>query len=56
MSAYGQGAKYVDDKNIKAAIKDTEDAQLQQYRKKPIAKIIVSILVIASLATYFLLR
>lgn len=28
MSAYGEGTKYVDNKNMQAAIKDTEDAQM----------------------------
>ncbi|MFK5914180.1 MAG: AAA family ATPase [Woeseiaceae bacterium] len=55
MSAYGQGAKHVDDKNMKAAIKDTEDAQLHQHRNKPTTTIIVSALIISSLVIYVLL-
>lgn len=34
MSAYGQGTKYVDLNNMRAAIKDTEDAQLRSADKK----------------------
>jgi len=35
MAAYGEGTKYVDNKNMKAAIKDTEDAQLETIESKP---------------------
>jgi MSHA biogenesis protein MshM len=34
LSAYGQGTKYVDIKNMRAAIKDTEDAQLRSADRK----------------------
>jgi MSHA biogenesis protein MshM len=34
MAAYGEGTKYVDNNNMRAAIKDTEDAQLQNVESK----------------------
>ena len=36
MSAYGQGSKYVDNKNMRAAIKDTEDAQLRHIKSNTV--------------------
>ena len=53
MSAYGQGAKYIDNKNVKAAIKDTEDAQLSRSKNKSIwyvsGFILLSLIVLAIL-------
>ncbi len=43
MSAYGQGTKYVDRDNMKAAIKDTADAQLQRHEKKYVRWLLAAI-------------
>lgn len=43
MSAYGQGVKYVNDSNMKAAIKDTADAQLHPADRKQFKWIYVAI-------------
>jgi len=57
MSAYGQGTKYVDNKNMRAAIKDTEDAQLRHADKnKYIGFIVVAGILVTSLLAYFFLR
>ncbi len=57
MSAYGQGTKYVDNKNMQAAIKDTEDTQLTHAGKyKPVWLPVVSGLSIVLFTTYFFLR
>ena len=56
MSAYGQGTKYVDNKNMKAAIKDTEDAQLSHADKNKLVWFIVPVLIAISIAAFFLLR
>ena len=56
MSAYGQGTKYVDNNNMKAAIKDTEDAQLRHADKNKMIWIIVPVVIAISLAAFFLLR
>ena len=58
MSAYGQGTKYVDNKNMRAAIKDTEDAQLRNADKNKLAWVITpGLITIAILiAAFFLLR
>ena len=56
MSAYGQGTKYVDNKNMKAAIKDTEDAQLSHADKNKLVWFIIPALIAISIAVFFLLR
>lgn len=57
MSAYGEGTKYVDNKNMRAAIKDTEDAQLSHTGKNKVVWLIVAAsLFLAALITYFFLR
>lgn len=57
MSAYGEGTKYVDNKNMRAAIKDTEDAQLRSSdKKKPGWVAILSAVLVASLTAFVLLR
>lgn len=57
MSAYGQGTKYVDNDNMRAAIRDTEDAQLRHSDKRKFGWVTVtSGLVVISLVTFFLLR
>ena len=57
MSAYGEGTKYVDVKNMQAAIKDTEDTQLHSSDKKYSMWIVVfSGVFIISLAAFILLR
>ena len=56
MSAYGQGTKYVDNKNMRAAIKDTEDAQLRHADKSKLVWFIVPTLLAISIAAFFLLR
>lgn len=58
MSAYGQGTKYVDNKNMRAAIKDTEDTQLRNADKNKLAWLIIpSLITIAILiSAFFLLR
>ncbi len=55
MSAYGQGTKYIDAKNMQAAIKDTEDAQLSHTNKNKFISIsIASILFLSAVVVYFL--
>lgn len=57
MSAYGQGTKYVDITNMRAAIKDTEDAQLSHSGKNKYSlAIIMSGLLVASIFMFLLLR
>ena len=57
MSAYGQGSKYINNDNVRAAIKDTEDAQLSHKNKYNIAWLAASVSVFSvSLITYFFLR
>lgn len=56
MSAYGQGTKYVDNKNMRAAIKDTEDAQLRNADKTKLVWFVVPSLVAILIAAFFLLR
>ena len=57
MSAYGQGTKYVDNNNMRAAIKDTEDAQLRHHhKKKPGWLTILSSLLVVSFTAFVLLR
>ena len=57
MSAYGEGIKYVDFKNMRAAIKDTEDAQLRRSdKKKPGWLAILSAVLVASITAFVLLR
>lgn len=57
MSAYGEGTKYVDNKNMRAAIKDTEDAQLRSAdKKKPGWFAVFSAVLVVSLTTFVLLR
>lgn len=57
MSAYGQGTKYIDRNNMRAAIKDTEDAQLSHSGIEHIGWLIASVsLFFVSLITYFFLR
>jgi MSHA biogenesis protein MshM len=57
LSAYGQGTKYVDINNMRAAIKDTEDAQLRSADRKNTGwwKIASGVVVI-SLTAFVLLR
>lgn len=57
MSAYGQGARYVDNNNMRAAIKDTEDAQLSHTGKNKFTWLIIGAgLFIVLLTTYFFLH
>lgn len=57
MAAYGEGAKYIDNNNMRAAIKDTEDAQLSNADKHNMAWLVASVsLFSVSLITYFFLR
>jgi len=57
MSAYGEGTKYVDVKNMQAAIKDTEDAQLSGSSKmKPGWLAIISSILVVSVTAFVLLR
>lgn len=57
MSAYGQGTKYVAEKNMRAAIKDTEDAQLSHTRNNSVLWFSVAAgLIAVSFFAYFLLR
>ena len=57
MSAYGEGTKYVDAKNMRAAIKDTENTQLRSHDKKNPAWIVMFFgVVIVSFAAFVLLR
>ena len=57
MSAYGQGSKHIDNDNVRAAIKDTEDAQLSHKNKYNIVWLAASFSVFSvSLITYFVLR
>ncbi len=56
MSAYGQGTKYVDNNNMKAAIKDTEDAQLRHAGKSKMIWFIVPVVIAIAIAAFFLLR
>ena len=57
MSAYGEGTKYVDVKNMQAAIKDTEDTQLRSSDKNySLWVIVLSAIVIVSLTAFFLFR
>lgn len=56
MSAYGEGTKYVDNKNMRAAIKDTEDAQLRHSDKKHVGLIVAVSVCVFALVTYFILR
>jgi len=58
MAAYGEGTKYVDNKNMKAAIKDTEDAQLENIESKSgtYALFLVSGLAFITFLTFILQR
>ena len=56
MSAYGQGTKYVDNKNMRAAIKDTEDAQLRHTEKSKLAWYLIPAFIAISVVAFFLLR
>lgn len=57
MSAYGQGTKYVNKNNMRAAIKDTEDAQLSHSSNTmPVWLIATAGLFTVSLVTYIFLR
>lgn len=57
MSAYGQGTKYVNNNNMRAAIKDTEDAQLRHSGKNKFTGIIVAVaLVVVSVIAFIFLR
>lgn len=57
MSAYGEGTKYVDNNNMCAAIKDTEDAQLSHTGKNKIIWLIAGVILFSALLiTYFFLR
>ena len=57
MSAYGQGTKYVDSKNMRAAIRDTEDAQLRHADKTKLSRFFITTALLALfLSTYFFLR
>lgn len=55
MSAYGQGSKYVEDKNMRAAIKDTEDAQMSHTHKNKLFWFVLPSSVIVSFTAFFLL-
>lgn len=57
MSAYGEGTKYVGNNNMRAAIKDTEDAQLSHTGKNKVIWLVVAVsLLSVSLLAYFFLR
>lgn len=57
MSAYGEGAKHIDRNNMRAAIKDTEDAQLSHSGTDYLVWLVASVsLFFVSLITYFFLR
>lgn len=57
MSAYGKGIKYVDNNNMRAAIKDTEDAQLTNTGINKLAWLLSSAVLFSGLyAAYFFLR
>ena len=57
MSAYGEGIKYVDNNNVRAAIKDTEDAQLAHKGiNKPAWLLGGAVLFLGLFAAYFFLR
>lgn len=56
MSAYGQGIKYIDNKNVKAAIKDTEDAQLSHSKNKSIWYVSAFVVLLSIALTFFLLN
>lgn len=57
MSAYGQGTKYVNNNNMRAAIKDTEDAQLRHSGKYKFTGItIAASFVVISVIIYAFLR
>ena len=57
MSAYGEGIKYVDNNNVRAAIKDTEDAQLAHKGTNKSAWLLGSaVLCLGLFAAYFFLR
>lgn len=51
MSAYGEGTKYVDNKNMQAAIKDTEDAQMSS-RSSNVATYILFIVFAVALVSF----
>ena len=56
MSAYGQGTKYIDNKNVKAAIKDTEDAQLSHSKNKSIWYVLAFVFLSSIALIFFLLN
>ena len=57
MSAYGEGTKYVGNKNMRAAIKDTEDAQLSHTGKNKVIWLVAGVsLFSVLLITYLFLR
>lgn len=57
MSAYGEGIKYVDNNNMRAAIKDTEDAQLVHTGINKVAWLLSSAVLFSSLiVAYFFMR
>lgn len=57
MSAYGQGVKYIERGNVNAAIKDTEDAQLQHQKNYNLKGLIIfSGLLVVSLSLFIVLR
>lgn len=57
MSAYGEGTKYVGNNNMRAAIKDTADAQLSHTGKNKVIWLVVAVsLLSVSLLAYFFLR
>lgn len=57
MSAYGEGVKYIGNNNMRAAIKDTEDAQLSHKTENKAFWLVASVsLFSVSLITYFFLR
>ena len=57
MSAYGQGTKYVNKDNMRAAIKDTEDAQLRHSGKNKFTGLIITAaLVVVAVVAYIFLR
>lgn len=51
MSAYGEGTKYVDNRNMQAAIKDTEDAQMSS-RSSNIGTYLLFIIFAAALVSF----
>lgn len=57
MSAYGEGIKYVDIKNMQAAIKDTEDTQLRSADKNNTLWIgIFSVVLVLAIIAFVLFR